>query len=78
MVPLSLKELEKCIQYSLENSGRYLDDALLLYNEKRYASSILLSHLSMHAHMRTNRRDYGSGGVIAVTLAMFPPPVLCT
>ena len=43
-IPLS--KLDEGIDKSVENATRYLNDALFLYQNKRYQSSILLSMLS--------------------------------
>jgi AbiV family abortive infection protein len=40
------EKLEEGIQKSLENANRYLKDALFLFQNRRYQSSILLSMLS--------------------------------
>ena len=47
MCPLiTLGELDEGIEKSVENASRYLNDALFLFQNKRYQSSILLSMLS--------------------------------
>ena len=43
---ITLSELDEGIEKSVENSSRYLGDALFLFQHKRYQSSILLSMLS--------------------------------
>lgn len=43
---ITLSELDEGIEKSVENSSRYLRDALFLFKHKRYQSSILLSMLS--------------------------------
>ena len=43
---ITLSELDEGIEKSIENSSRYLSDALFLFQHKRYQSSILLSMLS--------------------------------
>ena len=43
---ITLSELDEGIEKSVENSSRYLSDALFLFQHKRYQSSILLSMLS--------------------------------
>lgn len=44
---------EEGIQKSLENAGRYLEDALFLFRNKKYQSSILLSMLSYEESGKT-------------------------
>ena len=43
---MTLSELDERIEKSVENSSRYLNDALFLFQHKRYESAILLSMLS--------------------------------
>ena len=43
---ITLRELDEGIEKSVENATRYLNDALFLYQNERYQSSILLSMLS--------------------------------
>ena len=43
---ITLNELDEGIEKSVENASRYLNDALFLFQHKRYQSSILLSMLS--------------------------------
>jgi AbiV family abortive infection protein len=50
-IPLS--ELEEGIRKSLENASRYLHDALFLFQNNRYQSSILLSMLSYEESGKT-------------------------
>ena len=58
-IPLSI--VEEGIQKSLENAGRYLEDAVFLFHNERYQSSILLSMLSYEESGKTmmliNYRD---------------------
>ena len=44
--PITLSELHEGIEKSIENASRYLNDALFLFQHKRYQSCILLSMLS--------------------------------
>lgn len=46
-------KFEEGIQKSLENAGRYLEDAVLLFDNERYQSSILLSMLSYEESGKT-------------------------
>jgi len=43
---ITLSELDEGIEKSVENASRYLNDALFLFQHKKYQSSILLSMLS--------------------------------
>ena len=43
---ITLRELDEGIEKSVENASRYLNEALFLYQNKRYQSSILLSMMS--------------------------------
>jgi len=52
-VNIPFSKLEEGIQKSLGNAGRYLEDALFLYRNKRYQSSILLSMLSYEESGKT-------------------------
>jgi AbiV family abortive infection protein len=52
-VSIPFGKLEEGIQRSLENASRYLEDALFLFRNKRYQSSILLSMLSYEESGKT-------------------------
>ena len=43
---ITLNELDEGVEKSVENASRYLNDALFLFQDERYQSSILLSLLS--------------------------------
>jgi len=43
---ITLNEFDEGVEKSVENASRYLNDALFLFQHKRYPSSILLSMLS--------------------------------
>ena len=44
--PISISEINEGIERSVENASRYLEDALFLFQNGKYPSSILLSMLS--------------------------------
>jgi AbiV family abortive infection protein len=52
-VSIPVSKLEEGIQKSFENASRYLDDALFLFRNKKYQSSILLSMLSYEESGKT-------------------------
>ena len=51
IIPLSI--LEEGIQQSLKNATRYLEDSVLLFQNERYQSSILLSMISYEESGKT-------------------------
>jgi len=50
---ITLSEFDEGIEKSVENASRYLNDALFLFQHKRYQSSILLSMLSYEESGKT-------------------------
>jgi len=49
---IPLNKLDEGIQRAIDNATRYLNDAVFLYDNKKYQSSILLSMLSYEARAR--------------------------